>query len=52
MAAVSAARGDFAAAAEIQYDAWMTAAPASKPAFKRALDVYEGQAKVAKPAGK
>jgi len=52
MAAVSAARGDFSAAAEIQYDAWMSATPASKPAFKRALDVYEGQAKVATPAGK
>jgi len=52
MATVSAARGDYAAAAEIQYDAWMSAVPASKPAFKRALDVYEGQAKVAKPAGK
>ena len=45
MATVSAARGNFAAAAELQYDAWMGASPASKPAFKKDLDLYEGKSK-------
>ena len=45
MATVSAARGNFAAAAELQYDAWMGASPASKPAFKKDLDRYEGKSK-------
>jgi len=45
LAAVSAASGDYADAAEMQYDAWMSAAPTAKPAFKRALEVYETKSK-------
>jgi thiol-disulfide isomerase/thioredoxin len=52
MAAVSAGRGNFAAAAEMQYDAWMAAAPAAKPAAKRALDSYEAKAKDPKATAK
>ena len=52
MATVAAARGDFAAAAEIQSNACLAASPASKPAFKRTLEIYEGKANAAKPAGK
>lgn len=52
MAAVSAGRGNFAAAAEMQYDAWMAAVPAAKPAAKRALDSYESKAKDPKATAK
>ena len=52
MAAVSAGRGNFAAAAEMQYDAWMAAAPAAKPAVKRALESYEAKAKDPKATAK
>jgi hypothetical protein len=52
MAAVSAGRGNYADAAEVQYDAWMAAAPAAKPAFKRSLDTYEAKAKDPKAATK
>ena len=45
LATLAAAQGDFAAAAEMQYDAWMAASPAAKPAIKRALDVYESKTK-------
>lgn len=48
VAAVAAARGDFASAAELQYDAWMAAPPAAKPAFRKALDIYEGKGKSGK----
>ena len=41
MAAVAAAKGDWGSASDMQYDAWMAAPPASKPAFKKALDTYE-----------
>jgi hypothetical protein len=41
MAAVAAAKGDWAAASDMQYDAWMAAPPTSKPALKKALDTYE-----------
>lgn len=40
IAAAQAANGDFEAAAETQYDAWMTAPPSTKAAFKRSLDNY------------
>jgi hypothetical protein len=52
MAAVSAGRGNYAAAAEMQYDAWMAAVPAAKPAVKRALDSYEAKAKDPKATAK
>jgi thiol-disulfide isomerase/thioredoxin len=41
MAAVAAAKGDWAAASDMQYDAWMAAPPTSKPALKKTLDTYE-----------
>jgi hypothetical protein len=41
IAAVAAARGDWAAAADMQYDAWMAAPPSVKDGFKKALDTYE-----------
>ena len=47
LAAVAAAGGDYAGAAEMQYDAWMSAAPSAKPAFKRTLETYEGKSKAA-----
>lgn len=43
IASVEAARGDLNAAAEIQYEAWMAAAPSAKPALKRTLDTYNSQ---------
>ena len=52
MASVSAARGDFAAAAEMQYDAWMGASPASKPALKKDLETYERKSKGATSSAK
>lgn len=45
LAAVAAANGDYSGAAEMQYDAWMSAVPSAKPAFKRALETYEGKSK-------
>jgi thiol-disulfide isomerase/thioredoxin len=41
IAAVAAARGDWATAADMQYDAWMAAPPSVKDGFKKALDTYE-----------
>ena len=41
LATYAAARNDFAAAAEMQYSAWMGAVPGEKDALKRTLDVYE-----------
>jgi thiol-disulfide isomerase/thioredoxin len=45
LAAVAAAGGDYAGAAEMQYDAMMAAVPTAKPAFKRTLEVYESKSK-------
>jgi thiol-disulfide isomerase/thioredoxin len=45
LASVAAATGDFAAAAEMQYDAWMAAVPSAKPALKRTLESYESKSK-------
>jgi peroxiredoxin len=52
IAAIQAANGDFEAAAETQYDAWMSAMPSNKAAHKRALDSYrENKKKAAASAG-
>lgn len=48
LASYSAARNDFAAAAEMQYSAWMAAVPGEKDALKRTLDTYEQKAAAAK----
>jgi hypothetical protein len=44
-AQVAHARGDTAKAIELQTDAWMSAPPSDKPAFKRSLDEYRAAAK-------
>ena len=49
-AQVASARGDAAKAVELQTEAWMSAAPADKAAFKRSLDEYRAAAK-RQPAG-
>ena len=48
LASYSAARDDFAAAAEMQYSAWMGAVPGEKDALKRTLEVYEQKAAAGK----
>jgi tetratricopeptide (TPR) repeat protein len=53
VAEVYARQGDFAKAAEAQYEAWMKADPAEKADFKRLLDSYKksmAKAGLSKPA--
>lgn len=49
MAALAAAKGDMAAAVDLQYSAWMSAGPAEKPALQRMLETYEKKAGAAGP---
>lgn len=49
MAALAAAKGDMAAAVDLQYSAWMSAGPADKPALQRTLETYEKKAGAAGP---
>lgn len=49
IASIEAAAGDFEAATESQYDAWLAASPSNKAAFKRSLDLYRKGQMAPKP---